>query len=98
MQFTPPHIDIEKIAREITAIKGIKNMHHVHVWQLDENVVLLEAHLDMDEDCTISHFESILEKVGTILGSFGIRHFNIQPELHRGDRKELIHSGKSKNQ
>lgn len=93
MQFTPAHIDIEEIARQITAISGIRNIHHVHVWQLDENQVLLEAHIDMEEDCSISSFEAVLDKVGDILHGFGIHHYNIQPEMHRDDTKELIHPG-----
>ena len=92
MQFTPSHIDIEKIAVEITSIKGIKNIHHVHVWQLDEKELMLEAHIDLDEDYTISGFEEILEKVEAVLERFDIHHFNIQPELFRDDQKELINT------
>jgi cobalt-zinc-cadmium efflux system protein len=94
MQFTPAHININEIACAITSIRGIRNIHHVHVWQLDEHEVLLEAHVDMEEDCTVSGFESILDKVEEVLDRFGIHHFNIQPEIHRGDLKELIHPGK----
>lgn len=90
MQFTPHKIDIEEIAANIQLIEGVKNLHHVHVWQLDENQLMLEAHLDLDKDYTISHFEYILEKVEKVLGSYGIHHFNIQPELFRNDQKELI--------
>jgi cobalt-zinc-cadmium efflux system protein len=96
MQFTPAHIDIEEIAQEVTLLKGVKNMHHVHVWQLDDHEMMLEAHLDLDEDYPISRFEDILEKVDKILGQYRIHHFNIQPELHRGDQKELINTGKAK--
>jgi cobalt-zinc-cadmium efflux system protein len=92
MQFTPSHIDIEEIASEITLIKGIKNIHHVHVWQLDEKELMLEAHIDLDKDFTISGFEDILEKVEAVLERFDIHHFNIQPELFRDDQKELINT------
>jgi cobalt-zinc-cadmium efflux system protein len=96
MQFTPSHIDIEEIARKVTLLKGVKNMHHVHVWQLDDREMMLEAHLDLDEDYSISRFEDILDKVDKILEQYDIHHFNIQPELHRGDQKELINTGKAK--
>jgi cobalt-zinc-cadmium efflux system protein len=94
MQFTPANINIEEIAKAITSISGVRNIHHVHVWQLDENEILLEAHIDMEEDCKVSHFETILDKVGETLGMYGIRHYNIQPECNRDDMKELIHPGK----
>ena len=96
MQFTPSHIDIEEIAQKITAVQGIKNIHHVHVWQLDDQQLMMEAHLDLDEDYAISRFEQILEKVEEILRHYNIRHFNIQPELYRSDQKELIITGKNK--
>jgi cobalt-zinc-cadmium efflux system protein len=94
MQFTPSHLDIEEIAGRITGIDGIKNIHHVHVWQLDENEMMFEAHIDLEGDYTISRFEEILEKVEKVLESFRIHHFNIQPELYRDDLKQLINTGK----
>jgi cobalt-zinc-cadmium efflux system protein len=90
MQFTPSRINIEEIAQRITSLEGVKNIHHVHVWQLDDNEILLEAHIDLDADYTISQFENILAEAESILHMFNIHHFNIQPELHRDDMKELI--------
>ena len=93
MQFTPSQMDIEEVAQKITGVQGVKNMHHVHVWQLDDHEMMLEAHIDLDEDYVISRFEQILEKVEEILGQYDIHHFNIQPELYRSDQKELINTG-----
>jgi cobalt-zinc-cadmium efflux system protein len=93
MQFTPSHINIEEIARQMSSLQGVKNMHHVHVWQLDDRELMLEAHIDLDEDYTISHFENILEQVDKILEQYDIHHFNIQPELFRSDQKDLINTG-----
>jgi cobalt-zinc-cadmium efflux system protein len=96
MQFTPSHINIEEIALQMSSIHGVKNMHHVHVWQLDDHEMMLEAHIDLDEDYSISRFEVILEQVDKLLEPYGIHHFNIQPELFRNDQKELINTGKVK--
>lgn len=93
MQFTPPSINIEEIAQKITLLTGVKNIHHVHVWQLDDHELMLEAHLDLEEDFCISHFENILEQIDPILDEYGIHHFNFQPELLRQDQKTLIHKG-----
>ncbi|HEY5470871.1 MAG TPA: cation diffusion facilitator family transporter [Bacteroidales bacterium] len=96
MQFTPSHINIEEIAQKVTHLKGVKNMHHVHVWQLDDHEMMFEAHIDLDADYTISQFEDILERVAKILQQYNIHHFNIQPEFNRPDRKELINTGRAK--
>jgi len=90
MQFTPSQISIEEVAKEITLIQGVKNIHHVHAWKLDDHEMMFEAHLDLDEDFLISDFEAILEQVETILGRHEIHHFNIQPEWVRDDEKALI--------
>ena len=90
MQFTPKQINIEEIAAEITGIEGVKNIHHVHAWELDDHEMMFEAHLDLEEDYTISHFELILEKVENMLLRYDIHHFNIQPEWIRDDEKALI--------
>lgn len=90
MQFTPTQISIEEIADEITLIQGVKNIHHVHAWKLDDHEMMFEAHLDLEEDYPISHFEIILEKVEATLHRHDIHHFNIQPEWVRDDEKGLI--------
>ena len=95
MQFTPSHVNIEEIALQISSLQGVKNMHHVHVWQLDDHEMMLEAHIDLDEDYSISRFEVILEQVDKLLEPYGIHHINIQPELFRSDQKELINTGKA---
>jgi cobalt-zinc-cadmium efflux system protein len=90
MQFTPSQINIEDVAAEITLIPGVKNIHHVHAWKLDDHEMMFEAHLDLDADYLISDFETILEKVSVILQRLDIHHFNIQPEWVREDEKSLI--------
>ena len=96
MQFTPSHINIEEIAKRVASVPGVKNIHHVHVWQLNDKDMNFEAHIDLDGDYTISRFETILEKVEIILEEYNIHHINIQPELLRSDQKELINTGKRK--
>jgi len=92
MHFTPSQISIEEIAEAVTQIHGVKNIHHVHVWKLDDHEMMFEAHLDLTEDYPISYFEVILEKVETTLHRYDIHHYNIQPEWVRGDEKTLINN------
>ena len=91
MQFTPEGIDINKIAVEIEMIQGVKNIHHVHVWQINEHNLMFEAHIDMSEDIKISSFESILFEIKSVLKKNGITHFTIQPEFSADDKKKIIY-------
>jgi cobalt-zinc-cadmium efflux system protein len=91
MQFTPEEIDIKKIVIEIEKIQGVKNIHHVHVWQINEHEMMFEAHIDMSEDMNVSSFESILYRIKAVLISYNINHSTIQPEFTVEDSKQIIH-------
>ncbi len=91
MQFTPRDVDIKKIVHEIEEIGGVKNAHHVHVWQIDEHDLMFEAHIDISEDIKVTGFECILENIKEILHQNGITHSTIQPEFSVDDSKKIIH-------
>jgi cobalt-zinc-cadmium efflux system protein len=63
MLFTPEDIQIDDIVKGIQEIDVIKNVHHVHVWQLNENEIHLEAHIDFTEDISLSKFNKILYQI-----------------------------------
>ncbi|MEX0275751.1 MAG: cation diffusion facilitator family transporter [Flavobacteriaceae bacterium] len=91
MLFTPNTIDVKEIVESIHKIGPIRNVHHVHVWQLNEEEVHLEAHIDFEKDITLSQFNGILEKIEKMVSHrFGINHVNIQPEFGKCDPKQVI--------
>jgi cobalt-zinc-cadmium efflux system protein len=91
MQFTPEEVDIQKIATGIENIAGVKNTHHVHVWQINEHELMFEAHLDLAEDIKLSDFEVILKEIKQVLKQNGINHATIQPEFSVDDNKQIIY-------
>lgn len=91
MQFTPEEVDIQKIAQGIENIDGVKNIHHVHVWQINDHDLMFEAHIDVSEDLKVSGFEKILEKIKEVLLKHNIDHSTIQPEFTVNDNKQIIH-------
>ena len=91
MLFTPDTIPIKQIVEEINAFESIKNVHHVHVWQLNEEEIHLEAHIDFNENITLSQFDVVLHKIeDLVLGKYDINHVNIQPEFGKNDAKDVI--------
>jgi len=91
MLFTPNSIKVQEIVAAIGKIESIKNVHHVHVWQLNEDEVHLEAHIDFNEDIRLSEFDAILEKIEEeVYHNHGINHVNIQPEFGKCDSKQVI--------
>ena len=91
MLFTPEHIDIKEIVREVHKIKGVNKLHHIHVWHLNEEELHLEAHLDCAEDIKMSEFNVLLHNVEMVLfEKFNVNHINIQPEFKKEDPKDFI--------
>lgn len=91
MLFTPEHIDIKEIVREVHKVEGAGKLHHIHVWYLNEEEIHLEAHLDCPEDFTLTQFDEVLNRIELVLfEQFGINHTNIQPEFKKEDPKDFI--------
>lgn len=91
MLFSPNDLRVQEIVAEICKLENIKNMHHVHIWQLNENEVHLEAHIDLEMDVSISTFDEMLGEIEKITHEkFGIHHLNIQPEFDKCDNKDII--------
>ena len=91
MLFTPDDIPIKSIVEEVQVLDQIKSIHHIHVWQLNEEETHLEAHIEFHDDISLSEFDTILHQVEEILyHKFQINHVNIQPEYARRDSKDII--------
>ena len=91
MLFTPEHIDIKEIVREVHKVSGAGKLHHIHVWHLNEEEIHLEAHLDCPEDFTLTQFDEVLHRIELVLfKKFGINHTTIQPEFKKEDPKDFI--------
>ena len=91
MLFTPNTIQVQHIVETISKIDSIKNVHHVHIWQLNEDEIHLEAHIDFLQDIKLSEFDLILDQIEEeVFHKFGINHVNIQPEFGKCDVKQII--------
>nr|WP_241240902.1 cation diffusion facilitator family transporter [Maribacter sp. MJ134] len=91
MLFTPNSLQVDEIITTIKEIESVKNVHHVHIWQLNEEEVHLEAHIDFVADIKLSEFDVILELIEEqMFHMYGINHVNIQPEFGKCDSKQII--------
>jgi cobalt-zinc-cadmium efflux system protein len=91
MLFAPENIPVTDIVNEVQQLEDIKNVHHVHVWQLNEEEIHFEAHIDFKNDISLSQFDAILVKIEELLyHKFHINHVNIQPEFGKCGPKDII--------
>ena len=87
---SPEGISPKEIERTIEAIPGVQNVHHIHLWRLDEHEIHFEAHVEI-EDMQVSQTGAILNTIQQELKkNFGISHATIQFEQNQCKEKELV--------
>ncbi|HCU59356.1 MAG TPA: cation transporter, partial [Alphaproteobacteria bacterium] len=66
--------DLNKIEKAIKKIKGVEDVHHIHVWCISEHDVSLECHIKGSDLELVHQINDLLAK------KFEINHCNIQLE------------------
>jgi len=91
MEKTPVQINILKIKEVVEKIPEVDNLHHVHIWQVNDKEFLFEGHIDVKEDINLSKAEELRSNISSILfNEFGINHTTIQIEYNACKDKEII--------
>jgi cobalt-zinc-cadmium efflux system protein len=94
MQATPEGLDLNDVKKALEALPEIDNIHHVHVWNLSDQDIHFECHIDLKSDLKISETEKIKAQVHEILlNKFNINHVTVQCEYNCCENKSMIHSG-----
>ncbi len=85
MMFTPKEIDIEELTKVIETFKGVKNIHHIHLWKLNDSDTHFEAHVET-EDIKVSETVIIQQTIEKYLhDKYEINHSTLQFECGRCD-------------
>jgi len=91
MLFAPKGIHIKDIEKSIVKFEYVKNLHHVHLWQLNDHDIYIEAHIEFSKDISLSEWDKICYDIEKRLwDEFKINHSMLQPEFLREDEKEFI--------
>jgi cobalt-zinc-cadmium efflux system protein len=95
MQFTPSGLDLEVIVKQLSDYPGIKGIHHIHAWQLNDHDIYFEAHVEFLSDLRISESCDLLRKMKEDLArDFNIMHSTFQSEYELQCDKSIINQGK----
>ncbi len=90
LESTPADIDIKKMVGEMNAVPGVKGVHDLHVWSIDQQKRLLSAHVVTD-DISISCGATIQGELNELLvHRYGIAHTTLQLECACCNEGELF--------
>ncbi len=78
MQGTPEDISVDEVIASMERVQGVSNVHHLHIWQLDEHENALEAHVVITD---FNHTEQIKRTLKSELERrFSITHSTLEFE------------------
>ena len=82
MEGTPEGLSLADVKISAEEINGIQDVHHMHIWHLDEHRIALEAHVVVTTD-KLKEVEAIKGNLKHLLKSkFDIVHSTLEFEHH----------------
>ncbi|NBL01146.1 MAG: cation transporter, partial [Erysipelotrichia bacterium] len=63
MQFSPKHLHVKDIEKSILVFESVENLHHVHLWRLNDKEIHLEAHVDFKENLPLSEVTCVIARI-----------------------------------
>lgn len=74
MNSAPKNVDQATLKKAVLAVKGVKGVHHIHIWNIDEKEVSMECHVVACSMDVVPHVKKVLHD------RFDIEHCTIQVE------------------
>lgn len=92
MQSTPPDLNLYRIKKAVEQLPEVSNIHHLHAWNLTEQQVHFEAHVELNSDLNLSELKTTRQKIERLLHTdFHIHHVTLQFEYDTDHASGLIH-------
>jgi cobalt-zinc-cadmium efflux system protein len=76
----PADINVEKIRAETLKIKGVKEIHHIHVWAMSTTRNAMTAHLILEENLNPKQIAEIKHTLKHELEHLNIQHVTLETE------------------
>jgi cobalt-zinc-cadmium efflux system protein len=94
MEGVPLSIDYIAVGKDLHAVKGVRAVHDLHVWEMSPNQPALIGHIEVD---SLRQWPALMRRINAmLLERHGIDHVTLQPELvsdlqEDGEQKQ-VHS------
>lgn len=81
MEATPRDVNLAQLVRDLVKAPGVQDVHDLHVWSLAGGMLVLSAHVQVNEDCSLSRCDELQGRLNTLLQrDYGIGHSTLQFE------------------
>jgi cobalt-zinc-cadmium efflux system protein len=79
LQFTPQSVDFDSVISDMTSVKGVDGVHHVHLWSLCSDINVLDAHVYSCER-DVEKIEQMKQEIKELLKKYRILHSTLEFE------------------
>ncbi|MHB8071072.1 MAG: cation diffusion facilitator family transporter [Candidatus Cryosericum sp.] len=94
MERAPEGMDLTRLDADIRALPHVKDLHHVHVWQVSDTETMFEGHVNVD-DISVCDTAPIRGQIQDLLQeNYGITHATLQFEYECCKGTGLIAGGR----
>jgi len=81
MERAPIGLELARLEADICALSHVKDLHHIHVWQVSDTETMFEGHVNV-EDISVSETGPIRAQIQDLLHTkYGITHATLQFEF-----------------
>lgn len=85
---SPPDVDGNDVVRAIQCVDGVVDVHHVHLWQMQEHAAALDCHIVVERE-RMGEADKIKENVKSVLHErFSIEHSTLEFEASDNAHQE----------
>lgn len=79
---SPPDLETRAVLNAMRAVRGVKDVHHLHLWQMQEHQPALDAHVVI-EDGAWANADEVKHAIKTAVNeAFGLSHVTLELECH----------------
>ncbi|MCX6173972.1 MAG: cation diffusion facilitator family transporter [Ignavibacteriales bacterium] len=90
MMSSPDGIELNELRELVESITGVKNVHHIHLWKLNDNDTHFEAHIEVG-NISVKDTSEIQKRIEEKLHEkFEINHTTLQFECDKCKNKTMI--------
>lgn len=92
LEGVPSHVDVSALEQRILGMKGVKDIHDLHVWSIaDTKMCCMSSHVVVDDDT--NGRQLVTELIRILKEEFGIDHTTFQLEDENYPKAAGEHSG-----
>ena len=81
LEKTPYDFNFEDYEAEISKLAGVENVHHIHVWSLDDETILATIHITLSKDFFPEKYSEVQKSVIEASKKLGINHITLQIDI-----------------